>query len=279
MKRVVLVALAACSSGLELRGSPPDIPAVISDGAGTTLAMPPFGEARSAALINGWPVWMVHHTDGTVTVVSGVGPARTRSAEILFASNSALVRWFPTTRRMLAGDVVYDELGHVLGYAADACRDECPRIAEPAPEERDLDTFAMTLASDQIVVGERRQAPPNITPPAWHDVDRGEHAARDLELASAYVLPAVPIARALARPYGSYAIVTGTIVRSTFETPRLCGCGPCDPSAPRVLGLDAVAINKAALHDEAGRVLVRRDPDGLALIAMSRSRTCVSSSR
>jgi hypothetical protein len=274
VKLVVLVVLTACSSHLELRGAPPDIPAVISDGAGATLAMPPFGEARSDALSNGWPVWTVHHFDGTVTVVNGVGPARTRSAEILFAANSALVRWLPTTRRMLAGDVVYDELGHVLGYAADECRDDCPRIAVPAPQERDLDTFAMTLASDQIVVGQRRAAPPNTTPPGWHDVDSGEHAARDLELASAYVLPAIPIAGALERPYGSYAIVTGAIVRSTFDTPRLCACGPCDPSAPRVLGLDAVSVNQAAFHDEAGMVLVRRDPQGLALIAMSRSRTC-----
>lgn len=279
MKRVVLVAITACSSHLELRGSPPPEAVAIRDGTGTTLPMPAFGEARSDALSNGWPVWTVHHLDGTVTLVSGVGPARARSAEILFASNAALVRWFPGTRRMLAGDVVYDELGHVLGYAADACRDDCPRIVDSAPQERDLDTFDMTLASDQIVVGERRDAPPNTTPPAWHGVDRGEHAARDLELASGRMLRAIPIAGALARPYGSYAIVTGEIVRSTFDAPRLCTCGPCGASAPRVLGLDAVSINRSALHDEAGMVLVRRDPQGLALIAMTRSRTCVSSSR
>jgi hypothetical protein len=259
--RLAIVMLASCSSHLALRGSPPVIAPIVSDGGGTVLAIPALGETQSATLVNGWPVWAIDHLDGTVTVVSGVGPPRDRSAATLFAPQAALVRWFPPVRRFLAGDVIYDDRGHVLGYARRWCRDNCPQVAEPAPMERDLDTFSATLASDQVLVGARQRSP--APEPQWHDFDLREHEAFDLVTTNDVMPPVEALERVRDRPTGSYALVSAAIVRSTIEPPKLCSDGTCE----RALGLDPIAINAPATYTARGTLLVRRDPRGLQIIA------------
>ena len=261
--------LSACASPLVLQGSPSP-PAAPPLRAETSLALPARGEIRSDVVGAGWPVWVVRHDDGRVSVISGV-VARARSGATLFEPTAAIVRWFPGTRRLLGGDVIYDEQGNVLGYAASSCTELCPRIAEPAPEERGLDTFDTELAPARIFVGERHGAPPGAEP-AWHDADRGEHVVTDIDPNPGELVPAATtIAHALERPIGSYAVVRGSIVRSTTDEPHLCA-GRCTERSPRVLGVAAIAINKSSIHAMTGTMLVRHESLGVVVVAMNRDR-------
>jgi hypothetical protein len=218
-------------ASLSLRGSPPAEP-LPSHARDTALTVPEPGEARGAALDDGFPVWLVRHADGTLSVLSAVA-SRERSGATLFATGDALVRWLPATHRLLAGDVAYDENGRVIGYAADDdCFDSCPRIAEPALDVRDLDEFAYTAVSGAIVVGARLPAA-DVQPIAkWVDYDRSPHAARELGPERGELEP-LPVGSVDEAPLGSYALVAGSIVQSTDEPPRVCGpCGACDRGAP-----------------------------------------------
>ena len=253
------------------------------------MPLPPVGEARAATLADGWPVWVVHHEGGAVSVISGVAAARTRSASTLFAGPAAIVLWLPAARRFVAGDVAYDDRGRVLGYASEEpCLDECPHAVAKAPDERDLDRYDTTLALDRVYIGARDPAPAHVLVSHWVPWDQPEHAARELDLGADALAPAVStaIADAATRPIGSYAIVTGSIVQSTTDVPRLCADTPtCDDRAPRLLGVPAVPIDHATSHAHAATLLVRRDAAGLTLIATSpsgsrpsstmRSPTCV----
>lgn len=246
------------------------------------LPFPALGETREAVLADGWPVWVVHHFDDRASVISAVGPPRSRSAATLFEGGAAVVHWLPDTRRLLAGDILYDERGHLLGYAAaHSCFDRCPRIEGPAPEEPDLATFAAVIvADDRIAVGDLDDRPPPPTSLILVDADRGVHVERDLELAPALVqaVATIPIADAAARPLGSYALVEGSIVRSTVDAPRLCAdqpaCASCASSSAALFGITPVPINQPAVHAESGTILVRRVPQGLAVIAMTRTGAC-----
>jgi len=272
------VVLAACSHPLELRGSPPGEPEPlhVRDSA---LVVPPPGETRAAALDDGFPVWLVRHADGTLSVISGVAP-RERSGATLFAAGGALVRWLPASRRLLAGDVAYDETGHVLGVASDDdCFDACPRIAEPADGAHDLDAFAFTAGSDgAIAIGAPLPAGTAPTVSTWVEWDHEPHQARDLPPQRGEVAPdgnaAIDDARAW--PIGSYAVVAGSIVQSTSEPPRLCGpCGACTTEAPHVLGVPTVTVSAPIEHAESGTILVRRERAGLAVIATAPSAACL----
>jgi hypothetical protein len=273
VQKLCLLALAACSTPLVLQGSPsPPAPPPIH--AEASLALPARGEVRSDVVSGGWPVWVIHHDDGRVSVLSGIA-ARARSGPTLFEPTAAIVRWFPHTRRLLGGDVVYDEHGHVLGYAQSTCTELCPRIAEPAPEERGLDTFDITLAPARIFTGALRKAPPGADP-AWHDADRGEHVVTDIDPSPGELVPlATTIARALERPLGSYTVVRGSIVRTTVDEPHLCSAScTCTELSPRVLGVAAIAINKTAIDATPGTMLVRREPLGLVVVAMNHDGAC-----
>jgi hypothetical protein len=280
--RVAIALLAACGPHLELRGAPTAIAAPSVADSGVMLPLPPIGETREAALADGWPVWVVHHLDDRASVISAVGPPRSRSAATLFEGGAAVVHWLAGTRRLLAGDILYDELGHVLGYAAaDSCFDDCPRIEGPAFEEPDLATFAAVIvADDRIAVGDIEDRPPPPTSLIVVDPDRGVHVEHDLELEPALMQPVatVAVADAAVRPLGSYAMVEGSIVRSTVDAPRLCAdrprCASCASSSAALFGIAPVSINQPAVHAESGTILVRRVPQGLAVVAMTRSGTC-----
>jgi hypothetical protein len=273
---VTVILVSSCGSELVLRGST-DVRASAIDGQGTSVPLPRVRETASASVGDGWPVWLVRHDDGSVTVISAVAMPRARSATTLFAGQSALVRWLPATRRFVADDIVYDDYGRALGYGADTgCFGDCPRITEPAPDERDLDTFAAAVIGDRLRVYESRRAPAKPEVYRWVDWDHPEHVDHELEARSGESWPAVPmtIADLLAHPLGTYALVTGAIVQSTTDAPRLCGCGTCDASWPLALGVAAVPISHPAVHSEPGTMLVRRDAGGIAIIASSHAGAC-----
>jgi hypothetical protein len=272
------LALAACNPGLALHGShsssvrPPG-------GRGSIVDLPPTGDARPDVLGSGWPVWVVRHGDGSATVVSAVAQPRPSSA-----SHGALVRWLPATRRFLAGDVLYDEYGRVLGYATDdSCVTDCPRVSDPALDERNLDRFTAVVAFERMIVDELVPAQPRDDAPDWidwdRDIDRSLHATRELAVGGDQVSPvAFGLADALRVPLGSYAIIAASIVQSTTAAPHICAdtprCAACDASSPLAFGVPRSPVSEVAVHAESGTILIRREPTGLAVIATSRARAC-----
>ncbi len=276
---LALVAL-SCGTRSSLHGSRMT-PAPLLGGRGSLVDLPPAGDARSDVLADGWPVWVVHHRDGTAMVLSAVAPPHASSASTLFAGRVQLVRWLPSARRFLAGDVLYDEYGRVLGYASDdGCVTDCPRVVDPALEERDLDRFLAVAAFGGMIVDELQPSRPRDEAPWWVDWDRDVHAAHELAVARDDVTLAanVSLTDAMHLPLGSYAIVAASIVQSTSAAPRLCAdspkCATCDAGSPRAFGIANVASERAAVHAESGTILVRREPTGLAVIATSRAGAC-----
>jgi hypothetical protein len=279
LSTVLAISLCACGGQeLVLRGSaaasasaePPD----------TTLALPAPGDTHGETLVDGWPVWIVRHFDGTASVLSAVAP-HARSGTTLFSADAVLVRWIPRARRLLAEDVAYDEAGHVLGFASnDECNDDCPRIAEPAPDVPDLDTFAFVVDDDRVTIGARVPAPPAIESSTWVEWDHAPHVTRELAALRDEHEPAAPIAitDALAQPTGRYAVVTGSLVQSTADAPRICvdtpRCAACDANSPRALGVAPVPVSAQSVHGQSGTLLVQREPDGLAVIATSIAGAC-----
>jgi hypothetical protein len=271
---LVLATISACGGEeLVLRGSATGSPS--AEPPETTLVLPAPGDTHGETLVDGWPVWIVRHFDGTASVLSAVAP-HARSGATLFAADAVLVRWIPRTRRLLAEDVAYDEAGHVLGFASDdACDENCPGIAEPAPDVRDLDTFAFVVDDDRVTVGARVPAPAAVANSTWVEWDHAPHVTRELAVMRGEHEPAAPIAisDALAQPPGRYAVVTGSLVQSTLDEPRICidapHCAACDASSPRALGIAPVPVSARAVHAESGTLLVRREPEGLTVIATS----------
>jgi len=280
MWRIVLVALAACGPSYALHGSQAD-PARPVAGRGSVVELPAGGAARGDVLRDGWPVWVVRHADGSASVLSAVAPPHRSSADALFASRSELVRWLPAARRFVAGAVVYDEYGRVIGHASDDdCTADCPRIVDPALDERDLDRFTATVAFGRMIVDELVPSRARSDTPDWVDWDRDPQVPRALAVGRDDQPPAAPlgVAAAMRLPLGSYAIVAGSIVQSTSAAPRICAdsprCAACDPSSPLALGVARRSVSQAAIHAESGTILVRREPTGLAVIATSRLGAC-----
>lgn len=284
MWRTTAFALAlACGDHYALHGSHP-APAPRLGGRGSIVELPVAGEARGDVLGDGWPVWVVHHADGTALVLSAVAPPHARSAETLFAGRAQLVRWLPAARRFIAGDVMYDEYGRVLGYASDdACVTDCPHVVDPALEERDLDRFSAVVTFGRMIVEELEPSRPPGAVPRWVDWDRDVHAARELAVGrdDVALAPAISATDAMHLPLGSYVIVAGSIVQSTSAPPRLCAdsprCASCDADSPLAFGIANVPLDRAAAHAESGTILVRREPTGLAVIATSRAGACSGS--
>jgi hypothetical protein len=223
-------------------------------------------------------VWVVRHYDCGVTVASAVA-THDRSAVTLFQPDGTLVAWVPGARQLLAEDVAYDERGRVVGYADDDCWADCPRIVEPLPGERDLDTFEASVVGTDVVVGPRLAAPPAREVSRWVPYDRRPHSSRELDVpGERRVADTIAIADALARPLGSYALVAGSIVQSSVESPHLCAddphCGACDGDSPLAYGIPAVQVSSPTAHVESGTLLVRREPGGFTVIASSEAGAC-----
>ncbi len=282
---LVLAGLVSCGQHAALNGSRSG-PMPRPGGRGSVVELPPVGEARSDVLADGWPVWVVHHADGTAMVLSAVAPPHGSSAETLFAGRADLVRWSRSTHRFVAGDVIYDEYGRVLGYASDVgCVEDCPRIVDPALEERDLDRFSAVVAFRRMIVDELQESPPRREVQQWVDWDRDVHAAHELAIGRDEITlaAAVTVTAAMHLPLGRYALVAASIVQSTGAAPRLCvdspRCASCDASSPLAFGLARVSLDRDATHAESGTLLVRREATGLAVVATSRAGACTERGR
>jgi hypothetical protein len=79
----------------------------------TTLRIPPLGRARATQLPDGTPVWIVHHNDGTATVVSAVSTHAPNGLHQLAA-------WCPSGRNFEDGmyGSTWDERGDRIGGPA-----------------------------------------------------------------------------------------------------------------------------------------------------------------
>jgi hypothetical protein len=234
------------------------------------LDVPPIGDTRGATLADGWPVWIVRHADGTLDVFSAV-VHRERSGATLFDGDRALVRWLPDARRFIAGDVAYDEGGHAIAYID-------PSERERPDDTRDLDAFDYWPDGHRIAIGAIEPGPLHVRDPDWLPWDHDPHVARETPVlpGERQVTPPVLITDAAAAPIGSYAIVRGALVQSTETAPRICGCGGCAPSAPLALGVRAITVSAHIDHAEPVTMLVRRESDGLAIIATTIAGACPS---
>jgi hypothetical protein len=259
---LAISALLGCSSpSLVLRGSPTIAASPPSFDA--ILDVPPVNTARGTTLVNGWPIWVVRHADGTLDVFSAV-VRRVRSGATLFDGDRALVRWLPDEHHFVAGDVAYDELGRPIGYVD-------PNELEHPDDTRDLDTFDYWPTGHRIALGVMVPGAAHPRDPEWLPWDHTPHVAHDAPPlpGERQAVPAVAIADAAAAPIGSYAVVRGALVQSTDEAPRICGCGGCAPSAPLAINVRAITVSAHTDHAEAATMLVRRVPAGLAVIATS----------
>jgi hypothetical protein len=128
---------------------------VVTLGGPDVVAVPPRGEVSAIFLPDGRPVFVVHHLDGTVSVVDAFSSHRAWGVEELNV-------WCPTTREFVerAHEARFDEYGH---YAS----------AGPAP------TGLQTFAFDPVDVGsdgEPTMIRVGAIRPAWpegsaHEVD------------------------------------------------------------------------------------------------------------
>jgi hypothetical protein len=196
---------------------------------------------------NGWPVWVVHHQDDSVTIVSAVrvDAARTVATAPRAEPSAFMVTWLEEPRRFVSARIVYDEYGRALGYRSSMiCLDECPRIEDQPRVVTDLDTFALSFDGRDLgsaAEGRRGSIGRGPTRVDVHDLRRGIGRAASRQwialrrrdapdhdiIDPALPWPELSIEQARALHDGSYAIVTGRLVLSTRSEPALCG----DPSA------------------------------------------------
>jgi hypothetical protein len=253
-------------------------PSAVHDGASAKLALPAdAGGVVGAALPGGWPVWIVHHEDGSVTVISGVAGEQVRKSSPqrpFFERDAWLVRWIPGMRRFVAGGLVYDDHGRMLGYMAfDACLDECPELKAMPREQRDLDTFDAMVEGNEVRVGTVHAGAAHAVSDDWVPWMRKEPDERrtDANADARAAVAAISIPDATARPAGTYAIVEGSVVRATNDVPRVCSqkaCEPCARTAPPITGVSSDRANEPSVEAQRGVFLVHRAQDaGFVVIA------------
>lgn len=283
---VVTVLVACGGERVAMRGAAyraDEAPSSPGDAA-TTFPLPGVGEAVAATLPQGWPVWIVHHADGAVSVLSAVAVTRANGRDHpgFFERDAGLVRWISGVRRFVAGNLVYDERGHVLGYPDfDGCLGDCPADARGYPRsQRDLDAFEVQVAGTEIRAGVRHEGAIGAVAITWIPWRRTDDAGRRLDMTDFGRSPIPPgsIAAAVARPVGSYAIIAGAIVRATFDVPRVCTqthCERCPQDAPPVTGVSGDRANVPSVEGQQGVFLLRREAaGGFAVIARIAAGSC-----
>ena len=116
------------------------------------LAVPAFGEVAPEFLPDGRPIFVVHHQDGTLSVVDAFSPHRAWGFE-------ELVVWCPSTR-------------HFVEWAHEAHFDEYGRYDSAGPAPTGIATFAFEVverdaAGDptSIRVGAMQEPDPGRSPP------------------------------------------------------------------------------------------------------------------
>ena len=275
LRSLVALTLSACAPDLVLRGSAsrPNR-SCLRLARRRSRCRSPVSSRRDCSATAGRSGSCVTY-DGTTSVVSAVA-RHVRSGATLFAAEAALVRWIPRTRRMLAEDVAYDEAGHV------------PRVRE---RSRSATTTARASSSQHLTnatstrsrsssnaigsrVGARLPAAPVAGESRWGNGISRRTSARELSPAGRRASPSRRRDRRRARSAGRQLRGRHRFARAIDRrhATRLCRqprCAACDASSPRALGVAPVPVSAHAVHAESGTLLVRREPDGLAVIATS----------
>jgi hypothetical protein len=298
LRLAAFVFVVACSAhAVSMRGSlvrSSTLPSAPGDGGGLEVALPDRGEARAATLPSGWPVWIVHHADDSVSAISAVtaiakGKQRFPPDEPFFLFHAQLVRWVPDSR-VFFGDVIYDERGVALGRPAPDAEFLGAAVGGhrgPPPIALGIDLDSFDVAVDEVThrvhLGARRPGvahPLATAPVAWHGDERNDARAAAVQAAFQPPLPPTSIAAALAGSPGSYALIDAQIVRSTEDIPRACKpapqCGPCPPGSPRVTDIGGESANSPSITATSGIYLVRRSSTAgeLTVIAMISNGEC-----
>ena len=174
-----------------------------------------------------------------------------------------------------------NERGRMLGYAEEGgCAGRCLGLEDYPGAQPDLDTFDARVDDTAVRVGARRAGAVHPVATSWIPWLRTGDAEREADVRDEQQPPVAPIAiaAAAARPVGSYAIIQGSIVRATFDVPRVCvqaGCGACAAGAPAVTGVRGDRANVPGLEAQTGVFLLQRTAaGGFAVIARISSGDC-----
>jgi hypothetical protein len=240
---------------------------------------------------NKWPVWVVAHDDGQVSVISAVAhPVQQQTGRDDWAGAAGLVSWIELQRRFGALGIFYDERGAALGYQSfDLCGSDCPQLEDLPHEVPALDTFEVRVDAAQgtVIVGAIRPPSKRAVANGWLDWRAGP-IGKGLPVHQLPVLAG--LAEAAAIPIGSHALVKGRLVRSTVAEPALCGegreagCGGfCAAVALPISGIPARRAGSTSLFErspafiraDSGTFLIRRDSDAFALVAANPTGHCV----
>ncbi len=295
------ICLMACADVTVLRyqASTTRIAALSTDHGHSQVARPARGATSVARLSDGFPVWVVHHVDGTISVISAVAPPRPQTAgyhrdTVVSQVDRSLVTWIPGVRRFSGGGILFDERGHALGYAGfDACFGDCPRIEDMPAMVRDLDTFVNRSQLDSsIEVGRLVEGRSRRRASTWLPWRRPAAREDDMRAADSPPMPRASLIAALALAEGDYAVVDGEAVRSTHAEPAICEvrqvgkCGACGADRLQLGGIaasDAAHIHRRRwwrdpaeyrrdrravyIEAEPGTFLVRRQRVGFQIVA------------
>lgn len=297
--RALLVLLCACAEVTTLRYQPSKTSiANVADDRGTSVVpRPARGGTIAATLADGFPVWVVHHHDGTITVVGGVAPVRPKGKSYIRDDVSAqvgryLVSWIPGVRRFYASGILFDEYGKVLGFAElDGCAGECSRIEDMPQTLRDLDTSDVTPTTDNTLsVGALVEGDFRLRARTWLPWRRAANREDDMTAANTPASPRRSLVDALKLADGQYATVDGETMRSTHGEPVICKtsnpCRACGPERLPLVGItssDAAHIHrrgwwrdpseyrrdlkKTYVEGQPGTFLVRRQGRGFQIVA------------
>jgi hypothetical protein len=201
-------------------------------GGSDVVAVPPRGEAKPAFLSDGHPIFLVHHEDGSVTVVDALSTHRPFGFE-------EIVVWCPTTR-------------HLVEWAHEAHWDEYGRWHSAGPAPSGLPTYAFDVTARDangdpasIRVGEQLEPDPGhsaaVTDPSRPPFcpPDGSYVTHTIDRSNIYASPEAAVAAA---PAG-WVAVRGTLhVDDRDAFTQLCtqvADGACVDGVP-VRGLDSV---------------------------------------
>jgi hypothetical protein len=203
-------------------------------GGSDVVTVPVRGEAEPAFLSDGHPIFVVHHEDGSVTVVDAFSTHRAFGFE-------EIVVWCPTTR-------------HLVEWAHEAHWDEFGRWHSAGPAPSGLPTYAFDVTARDsngdpaaIRIGEPQEPDPGRSP-AVTDPSRpplrppdGSYVTHTIEASDIYASPDAAVAAA---PAG-WVAVRGTLhVDDRDAFTQLCAevvDGACVGGVP-VRGLDTVRL-------------------------------------
>jgi hypothetical protein len=201
-------------------------------GGSNVVTVPPRGDTEPAFLSDGHPIFVVHHEDGTVTVVDAFSTHRAFGFE-------EIVVWCPTTR-------------HLVEWAHEAHWDEYGRWHSAGPAPSGLPTYAFDVAARDpngdpatIRIGEPREPDPGrsaaVTDPSRPPFcpPDGSYVTHTLDPSDIYDSPEAAVAAA---PAGWVAIRGTLHVDDADAFTQLCAevaDGACVDGVP-VRGLDTV---------------------------------------